>query len=217
MDELLLAPKPKTVWANYCNFMKYHNPKGDKWNAPIFTGWNTKYDFDISQRMIHGHLPSKLIVHSELIPKKDHRITEDKDFVKAYKTLKFLKEPYGFSGETLFRPFPMIDVAQNAFMMFESLREPSKLSLDAVKSFLGFKSEGSHNALVDCLWTAEIFIRYLRMFRAIAPEVDYNTEGKTHLNINSYLKPFNFNINNDSVIEEVIEDINELAPEECPF
>lgn len=219
MNELLKAPKPKTVMELFINFMKYHNPKGDKWGAPIFTGWNAKYDYDIMTRMIYGHLPSKLTLHSKIIPKKDHRIHEDKDLAKAYKTLKFLKEPYGFGGETLFRPFPVVDVAQNAFMMFESIREPAKLSLDSVKAFLGFKGEGSHNALVDCLWTAEIHIRYLKLFRMVAPEVDYDTEGKTILNINSYLKPFNFNINNTQLVEEEIK-VNELpslSDEECPF
>lgn len=219
MDDLLKAPKPKTVWENLINFMKYHNPKGDKWSAPIFTGWNTKFDYDIVERLIYGHLPSKLTLHSKLIPKKDHKIHEDKALAKEYKNLKFMKEPYGFGGETLFRPFPIIDVAQNAFMMFESLREPAKLSLDAVKAFLGFKSEGSHNALVDCLWTAEIHIRYLKMFRTIAPEVDYDTEGKTILNMNSYLKSFNFNINNSPLTKEdtIIEDLSPISNEECPF
>ena len=60
IEELLKAPKPKTVWENLINFMKYHNSKGDKWSAPIFTGWNTKFDWDIVDRMIYGHLPSKL-------------------------------------------------------------------------------------------------------------------------------------------------------------
>lgn len=223
IEDLKMAPTLKTVWANYMNFMKYHNIKGDKWNAPIFTGWNAKYDHDITERVVGGHLPSKLTLHSKLIPKKDHKDLGDKELSKAYKALKFMKEPYGFGGDTLFRPFPVIDVAQVAFIMFESLREPDKLRLDTVKEFMGFKAEGAHNALVDCLWTAEIWVRYLTMFRQIAPEVDYETEGKTILDINGALSLINFApkaepINNTSLNSDdtnnTINSENDLI---CPF
>ena len=130
-----------------------------------------------------------------------------------------MKEPYKFGGETLFRPFPVIDVAQAAFMMFESLRSPEKLSLDAVKAFLGFEEGEAHNALVDCLWTAEIWVRYLNLFRQIAPEVDYETEGKTILNIEVALSTINFapkqsTINNSSTSNSPIKD---EKLDECPF
>lgn len=213
MEDLEKAPDPKTVWENVKNFMKYHNTKGDKWSAPIFTGFNTQFDWEITERLISGHLPDRnLMLHSKLIPKKDHKELGEKQLAKAYKDLKLLKEPYKFGGETLFRPFPTIDVAQVAFMMFESLREPHKISLDAIKEFLGFKSTGAHNALIDCLWTAEIWIRYLSMFRQIAHEVDYNTEGKTILDINSYIKDFNFSPQEDLLIETPLLDDNEEPP-----
>jgi DNA polymerase III epsilon subunit-like protein len=215
--DLAAAPTAQAVWENVKNFMKYHNTKADKWNAPIFTGWNTAFDFQITERMIRGHLPNKLMLQSKLIPKKDHKELGEKELAKAYKGIKLMKEPYGFGGETLFRPFPTIDVAQVAFMMFESLREPEKLNLDAVKAFLGFKSEGAHNALVDCLWTAEIWVRYLQMFRQIAPEVDYQTEGNTVLDIQKYTKDFKFE---SPIIDEVInvpDEVINISPEECPF
>lgn len=226
LEELEIAPTPKVVWANVINFMKYHNIKGDKWNAPIFTGWNSGFDFQITNRMISGHLPSKLTLHSKLIPKKDHGELGDKELAKAYKGLKFMKEPYGFSGDSLFRPFPVIDVAQAAFMLFESLREPEKLNLDAVKAFLGFDSGEAHNALIDCLWTAEIWIRYLSLFRQIAPEIDYQTEGKTILDIQTAFstislppKPIiNKLISNSSTNNsDSNSDDNKAKLEECPF
>lgn len=222
LEELALAPPLKSVWANVINFMKYHNIKGDKWSAPIFTGWNSAFDFQITERIVGGHLPSKLTLHSKLIPKKDHGELGDKELAKAYKGLKFMKEPYGFGGDTLFRPFPVIDVAQAAFMLFESLREPDKLNLDAVKAFLGFEGGEAHNALVDCLWTAEIWIRYLMLFRQIAPEIDYQTEGKTILDINKALNtlniPFKSIINNSSInSDNNNDDINKEKLEECPF
>ena len=186
--ELEQAPPAKAVWTAVSNFLKYHNVKGDKWSAPIFTGWNSKYDHDITQRLINGNLYGLKCVEEKLLPKKDHKELGEKELAKAYKNLKLIKEPYGFGGDTLFRPFPVIDVAQYAFALFESLREPHKLSLDAVKGFLGFTDEGAHNALVDCLWTSEIFTRYLRIFRELAPEIDYSTEGKVTLPIYEILE-----------------------------
>lgn len=218
LEELQEAPTPQVVWNNVINFIKYHNIKGDKWNAPIFTGWNTKFDHDIVGRLIGGHLPTKLTLSSKLIPKKDHKELGDKELAKAYKNLKFMKEPYGFGGESLFRPFPVIDVAQVAFMMFESLREPEKLNLDAVKAFMGFEAGEAHNALVDCLWTAEIWVRYLMMFRNIAPEVDYETGGKTVLDIktafDSIKLPAPIKSINNSPINS---DANKESLEICPF
>lgn len=222
LEELYEAPTPSAVWANVINFMKYHNIKGDKWSAPIFTGWNTKFDYDIAQRLIGGHLPSKLTLSSKLIPKKDHKEMGDKELAKEYKNLKFMKEPYGFGGDSLFRPFPIIDVAQVAFMMFESLKEPSKLSLDAVKNFLGFEAGEAHNALVDCLWTAEIWVRYLMMIRQIAQEVDYDTGGKTVLDIKTAISTIKIPNTPKSIIKSPIinpstVDDNSSLVEICPF
>ena len=219
LEELSKSPTPKAVWENVINFMKYHNIKGDKWSAPIFTGWNTGFDYSIVNRLISGNIPSKLTLDSKIITKKDQKDMSNDDLAKAYKNLKFMKEPYKFGGETLFRPFPVIDVAQAAFMMFESLRSPEKLSLDAVKAFLGFEEGEDHNALVDCLWTAEIWVRYLNLFPQIAPEVDYETEGKTILNIEAALSTINFapkqsTINNSSTSNSPIKD---EKLEECPF
>lgn len=190
MEDLMKAPTAKSVWANVASFMKYHNIKGDKWSAPILTGWNTKYDYAITQRMIHGNLGAHKCVEEKFISKKDQKEMTEKELATAYKQIKLMKDPYGFGGETLFRPFPMIDVGQIAFTLFESLRGPEGLKLDTVKAFLGFDSEGAHNALVDCLWTAEIFIRYMSIMRQVAPEIDYLTGGETVLDFEALLKSF---------------------------
>lgn len=206
--ELENAPTCKKVWGNLINFMKYHNIKGDKWSAPIFTGWNTLFDYQIAQRLIYGHLSEKICLSSKLIPKTSHKEVGEKELAKAYKELKLLREPYGFGGETIFRPFPVIDVAQNAFMLFESLREPEKLNLGAVMEFLGFPTGGTHNALVDCLWTTEIFSRYLRLFRSVAQEVDYNTEGKTTIDIQHYISKILHTdcLHKTSIVEEPLQE-----------
>jgi DNA polymerase III epsilon subunit-like protein len=187
MEKLRAAPTPDQVWENVRNFMKYHNPKGDKWSAPIFTGWNAQFDYEITQRMILGNLRNKLTLESKLIPKKDHKGLGEKELARAYKELKLLKEAYGFGGETAFRPFPVIDVATIAFLMFESMREPENMKLDTIKSFLGFPEDGAHNALIDCLFTAEIFARYLKnVIRAVAPDIDYETKGEYILNLEEH-------------------------------
>ena len=203
LEELEDAPTPKQVMGNLINFMKYQTAKSDKWNGPIFTGWNTGFDYSITQRLIHGNLAGDVVIPTKLAPKNTYKQLGESGLAKSYKELKPLKEPYKFGGETMFRPFPVIDVGVIAHMMFESLRNPHRGSLDSVKDFLGFKSDGAHNALVDCLFTAEIFVRYMRIIRQIAPEIDYKTENETVLDVHKIIK--NMKINSDKTVQTTAE------------
>jgi len=187
MEDLLKAPTPEKVWGEVINFMKYHNIKGNKWDAPIFCGFNTEFDREIVDRLCEGHLKNLICIPEKLLPKKQHKELGDAGLGKEYKKLITLKEPYGFGGSTMFRPFPIIDVATLAFMQFESLREPHKLSLDTIKDFLGFTSEGAHHALVDCLWTAEILARNMLWFRNVTQDTDFPNDGRTFLDIKDYI------------------------------
>jgi len=227
LEELEDAPTPKQVMGNLINFMKYQTAKSDKWSAPIFTGFNTPFDYAIMQRLIYGNLAGDVVIPTKLAPKNTYKQLGESGLAKSYKELKPLKEPYKFGGETMFRPFPVIDVGVIAHMMFESLRDPHKGSLTAVKEFLGFKSEGAHNALVDCLWTAEIFVRYLRIFRQVAPEIDYQTNNETVLNVHKLIKDMGLNkdltissTNSKEEKQDLLEDDGEDKESNlsiCPF
>lgn len=190
LDQINEAPPLKIVWNNFCNWIKYHTPTKDKWDAPIF-GSFTNYDQIMANRIQNGHLNGHLVLKEKLLTKAAIKSMSDAELAKAYKQIALLKEPWGFGPDWLFCPNKRVDVAQTCLESFESLREPSSGSLDAIKSFLGFPDQGAHNALVDALWASEIFIRFLNIRRSVSAETDFETNGETILPINSIMRDFN--------------------------
>lgn len=188
LDDIKRAPALKTVWTNFSNWIKYHTPTKDKWDAPILGGFNTNYDAQFIDRIQFGHLKSRLILKDKLLTKTAQKTMSDKELADAYRALALLKEPWGFGPEWLFCPNKRLDTSQSCFEAFESLREPSSGSLDAIKSFLGFSDQDSHHALIDAAWAAEVFIRFLTIRREVSIETDYETEGQTILPIGSILQ-----------------------------
>jgi DNA polymerase III epsilon subunit-like protein len=193
MDELRKAPPIKKVFAEFVEFIKYHNPKAKKWDAPIFTGWNFTFDWEIMENLCDGLLEGRHTILNKLPAKTTIKKIADKEI-----EIFGVKEPWGFGPpiENLFRPFPQIEVSQYAFSLFESTREPHLLNISSVKAHLGFQNQGMHNALVDCLWTAELFARFLRLQRIFASEIDFKTEGETFLDIQAEIDKFEKKRNN---------------------
>lgn len=190
MDELRAAPPIKKVWKDFCQWVNFHNPPKTKWDAPIFTGFNTPFDLQIVNRIMDGHLGGQIVLKNKLMSKKDQKASSHEDLAREYKNLELVKEPWGFGPTWLFHPAKVVDVMQISHILFESLREPHNASLDALKSFLGFSSTKSHNALIDCLWTAEILIRHIKIQREISADTDYETGGETHLPIQDFIDGF---------------------------
>lgn len=190
LEELAEAPPPKVVWNNVINFMKYHNPKGGKWDAPIFTGWNYQFDYQIVNRLIYGNNFGRIVINEKLPSKTSLRNLSGDQIQERFRAISELKEPYKFGGETIFRPAPQIDVMQTFFLATESFREPLRASLDAAKEYLSFHAGEAHNALVDALWTAEIFARFLRIQRQVSLETEFKTNGESVLGIQKFLENF---------------------------
>lgn len=66
----------------------------------------------------------------------------------------------------LFHPIANLDVFKLIWPWFENSKlEVNSLSLDAMRDFFGMSREGAHDALVDVYDTAEIMIRFLKMYR----------------------------------------------------
>lgn len=190
LDQINNGPPIKQVWANFCSWIKYHTPTKDKWDAPIFCSF-TNYDLIMVNRIQNGHLGGNLVLKNKLLTKTALKEMTDEEIAKAYKEIALIKEPWGFGPDWLFCPNKKVDVAQTSLEGFESLREPSGGSLDAIKSSLGFPDKGAHNALVDALWAAEIFIRFLAIKRVVFADTDFETSGNTVLPIDQIIKDFN--------------------------
>lgn len=82
-----------------------------------------------------------------------------------------LLREFGFWDEergknAVFHPAHNIDVMKLVFPWFENTKmESNSLSLDALRTYFGMSKEGGHDALVDVYDTAEIMIRFMKMYR----------------------------------------------------
>jgi DNA polymerase III epsilon subunit-like protein len=189
LGEINNAPPLRQVWSNFCSWIKYHTPSKDKWDAPIFCSF-TNYDHAMVNRITYGHLRGQLILKNKLLTKAALKTMSDSEIAKAYKEIALIKEPWEFGPAWLFSPNKKIDVAQTCLEAFESLREPSGGSLDAIKSALGFPDVGAHHALVDALWAAEVFVRFLTIKRIVFADTDFETGGEIVLPIREIMKDF---------------------------
>lgn len=188
LEEISKSPPLKTVWNNFENWVKFHMPKKDVWEAPIFCGHNCPYDFQIANRVHYGHLGGKIILPEKLINKTNIKKKSEKELAEAYRALTPLKEPWKFGSCAIWHPAITIDTKDLAFTLFENCREPAGLSLTALRSYFGFKEGEAHNALTDTLFSAEILVRYLRLMRKVHLDTDFNVEGETVLPIAQILE-----------------------------
>ncbi len=70
------------------------------------------------------------------------------------------------TGEsTLFSKRDEIDLLNILFLVFENRNDLKKYNMDTVREYLGIDKTGSHDARKDCIDTAKIIIRFMKMFR----------------------------------------------------
>lgn len=165
IDDLQKAPSLKLVWENFCQFVNKCNPTKDKWRAPIKAGCNiNEFDNHILNRICGGH----------------NRLANE--YVKATHEEKIkIKEPWGFGPwdderheETLFYPRGSLDIQMMFFWPWtENNQDLSSVSMDAMREWLGIDKTGAHNAKKDCLDGAEVLIRFLKMYRNMAPRINF--------------------------------------------
>lgn len=73
----------------------------------------------------------------------------------------------------LFSSFNMWDLADDVFRWFENSKALPNSKLDTLRDYFGISKEGAHDALVDCRTTAEIIIKYMRLYRYMMPKVKF--------------------------------------------
>ena len=81
----------------------------------------------------------------------------------------------------LFNPIYAIDTMQMCFTWFESLKNPEKLNLSAICTYLGMDPEeiaGAHDAMNDVLLTAAILRRFMQFGRNIAKTTKFKNAFK---------------------------------------
>jgi DNA polymerase III epsilon subunit-like protein len=72
----------------------------------------------------------------------------------------------------ILHPDQNIDVFKYCWMWLES-GELESLSLDTLRGYFGISKDGAHDALVDVLDTAEIFVRFMRLTRHLNERIKF--------------------------------------------
>lgn len=191
-SDLESAPPLKLVWTNFINWVKYFNPKPSKWDGPILSGHNHKYDRKIIERIMYGtHYGQKISNKKSIQYSRFSKMTteEQKEYFTQTATLK---EPWKLGPQSeFFHPGLYLDSQDYSHILFENTRNYKSISLSNVKSLLGFKDDAEideHHALVDTMWSAEIIVRYISLMRQVLKDVDFETQNKTHLDVHQQLK-----------------------------
>lgn len=73
----------------------------------------------------------------------------------------------------LFYPRDVIDLMNVMFYWFEGNNELKNYTLDHVREYFGLSSDNAHDALKDVKDTAELVIRFLRLFRNLSGKVKF--------------------------------------------
>lgn len=143
--EIDKAPKLESVWPQFIEYVNAYNYKKTSYSAPILAGFNNNGFDDIILNRICGP-------HGwNLGPWNKDRNTN-----------------------SLFSMTYNIDLFKIVWTWFENTAEPKRLSMDAMREFLGMDTHGSHDALVDVKQGADMLCRFLKLQRSISPKVRWN-------------------------------------------
>lgn len=139
------APETESVWRNFVDYVNQYNYKGNSFTAPIAVGYNSKnFDNVITKRLC-------------------------------------MSDPYNFgpvdkkfNTQGIFNPITSIDVYDQMFTLFENNKSVTSLSADnLIRKYMGYNKGTAHDALSDVIMTAEVFIRYQKMIRALASKKEF--------------------------------------------
>jgi hypothetical protein len=74
-----------------------------------------------------------------------------------------------WQAQTLFHPIHNIDVMHDIWRITENIRinSTNSISMDSIRDWLGMSKENAHDAKADIYDTAEIMIRFIKLYRGI--------------------------------------------------
>jgi len=151
IEQLEKAPEPKVVWENFCTYVNRYNPGKSQWSAPIMSGFNiNNFDKEIIRRLAG---------------------------VKPYNFGPFDKV---YQECTLFHPFKRWDIMEDVQKWTESIREIRSISMDSLREYFCMSKENAHDALVDVKQGAAILSKFIKLYRNIAPKIEFKDCFKGH-------------------------------------
>lgn len=139
MNELRLAPQPKVVWKSYVEYLSNYNLKGIKGNA-----WTAPIAAGYNNSNYDDQITIRMC--QKYGPKLDDN-----------------------GSWTIHHPFHNFDAMKMAQNMFHNMKlnNTHSLSFDNLRKYFGYSTENAHNAKTDVMQTADLIIRFLKLFRKI--------------------------------------------------
>lgn len=153
IEELKKAPSPKVVWEQFIEYLNNYNIKSIKGDK-----WTQPYRGGFNNTRF------------------DDKICER------------LCETYGpklnDEGEMIiFHPTGNIDayVLMNTMFNYHKLSKNNRNNMDVIREYMGYKTEGAHNAVIDVTQIADLLIRFFRLNRNLI-------DGKINLPLGKKIK-----------------------------
>lgn len=75
--------------------------------------------------------------------------------------------------QSLVSSYMSCDILQHLFWWNESNPKLPNLKLDTIREYMGLDKDGAHDALVDVTQTAQIIIKFLRLYRDMGPKIRF--------------------------------------------
>jgi DNA polymerase III epsilon subunit-like protein len=146
-EQIASAPKLKSVWNDFCQYVNNYNFKKTTWTSPLMCGFNNNNFDDIILNRVAG----------------SHGWGYG-PFDEKYKKC------------SLFHPIHNIDLMKITWGWFEQSADPKRLNFDSLRDFFGLSSDGAHSAIVDVRQGAELLCRFLKLQRNISSKVNWKNK-----------------------------------------
>ena len=135
VEDLEKAPDAKFVWDKYLDYLKDYNLKGKN---------GGKWDAPI----VAGY-----------------NGTNFDDVIDVRMCEQYGPKLDEWGGWGIYHPFMRMDVQMMVQQMFfpVNISKNNSVSMDAMREYFGYKTDGAHNAKVDVLQGADLLIRFLKL------------------------------------------------------
>lgn len=137
LEELRKAPKPKVVWGQYVEYLSHYNTKGESGD-----------DWHAPIRAGFNNVNFDDVIDRRMCTMYGPKLDD-------------------YGDMTIYHPSQLMDASMLCYAMFNYHRvsKSNKMSMDAIREYMGYKMEGAHKADTDVLQGADLLLRFFRLNR----------------------------------------------------
>ena len=75
--------------------------------------------------------------------------------------------------QNVFHPIYKIDLMDTVWMWMENSPDVRSISMDSMRDLMNINKDNAHDALQDCLDTANILVKFMKLHRSLSPKVKF--------------------------------------------